>query len=198
MNRLNHDITVWLRHHHYIIIVYSHMLLLGQSNSSDGYIWENVKAVSRLITRATFDPISPNIEGGLPISPPLSGVVSQYWDPVEFDHGVGRLVVELKEQHLASVETNKELVAIELNTGDLYLIIVTARVPETNLRRGRERERERERIPCFLKKLSTHYSKKMLKSAYMLDFVLLGPAPWLLLFLIVIIVRTISREEVWV
>ena len=53
-------------------------------------------------------------------------------------------MVELKEQHFASLETNKELVAIELNTGDLYLIIVAARVPETNLRREGERERERE------------------------------------------------------
>ena len=54
---------------------------------------------------------------------------------MEFDHGIGRLMVELKEQHLASMETNKELVAIKLNAGDLYLIIVTARVPESNLRR---------------------------------------------------------------
>lgn len=61
---------------------------------------------------------------------------------MEFDHCIGRLVIELKEQHLASMETNKELVAIELNTGDLYLVIVTARVPESNLRREREGGRE--------------------------------------------------------
>ena len=54
------------------------MLFLGQSNSSYGHIGENIKAMSWLITRATLDPISPNIKGGLPISPPLSGVVSQY------------------------------------------------------------------------------------------------------------------------
>ena len=74
---------------------------------------------------------------------------------MEFDHGIGRLVVELKEQNLASMETNKELVAIELNAGDLYLVIITARVPESNLknegeresegRRWRKREKERER-----------------------------------------------------
>ena len=62
---------------------------------------------------------------------------------MEFDHGIGRLVVELKEQHLASMETNKELIAIELNAGDLYLVIVTARVPESNLSR---RQKERERV----------------------------------------------------
>ena len=130
----------------YVIIIcmhikYSHVLVLGQSDSGDRYIGENVKAVCWLITRATLDPISPNIKGGLPISPPLSGVISQYWDPVEFDHGIGRLMVKLEKKHLASMKTNQELVAIKLNTGYLYLIIITARIPETKLKGG-EREWE--------------------------------------------------------
>jgi hypothetical protein len=39
------------------------------------------------------------------------------------------------------METNKEKIAVELNAGDLYLVIITARVPETNLRREREKGR---------------------------------------------------------
>lgn len=73
------------------------MLFLGQGDCGDGNIGENVKTMSRLKTGATLDPISPNIEGGLPISSPLAGVISQYWDTVEFDHGIGWLVVELKQ-----------------------------------------------------------------------------------------------------
>ena len=71
-------------------------------------------------------------------------------------------MVELEEKDFSTVETNKQILFIELDTRDLNLIIVTARVPETNLRvvhnerqcsehmyisreRSRERERERER-----------------------------------------------------
>ena len=53
---------------------------------------------------------------------------------MEFDHGVGRLVVKLEKKHFASLKTDQEQVVIELDTGDLYLIIIAARVPETNLR----------------------------------------------------------------
>ena len=52
---------------------------------------------------------------------------------MEFDHGIGRLVVELEEEHLATMETNEKLVVVEFNGGDLYLVVVTAWVPESKL-----------------------------------------------------------------
>ena len=53
-------------------------------------------------------------------------------------------MVELKKKYLASVKTDKELVVVELDIGDLYLIVIATRVPETNLKEREERERERD------------------------------------------------------
>ena len=53
---------------------------------------------------------------------------------MELDLSIGRLVVELKEKDFATLKTNEKLVAVKLYGGDLYLVIVTAWIPKTNLR----------------------------------------------------------------
>ena len=61
---------------------------------------------------------------------------------MQLDHSVSRLMVELEEEYLAAMETNNKLVVVKLNTGNLYLIIITAWVPEANLKKMRIEERK--------------------------------------------------------
>ena len=83
---------------------------------------------------------------------------------------------------------------MKLDTGDLYLVIVAAGIPEThlNVSAGGVGEEGRKRlydIRTFL--------FQVLKFSYVFDFVPLCPALHLLtLFLFVVVVRAVRGEEV--
>ena len=47
--------------------------------------------------------------------------------------GVARLVINDKEEGHPRFDTNKQFVLVELDAGDYKLVVITTRVPETNL-----------------------------------------------------------------